>query len=85
MAVTVVVDHQEIVCSESHSKTGNEKRNAPCTIGHDIVGEDDRDESEENQHEDVTPAKIGEMGGIEETEDDTKDTDKKKFPLQVKK
>ena len=46
--------------------------------GHDVVGEEDGDESEEDEDEEIAPATIGEMGGVEEAEDDAEEADGEK-------
>lgn len=83
MAVTIVVDHQEIVGGESHCKAGNQERGVPLTCRYHIICEDHRNEAKEDEDEEVAPTEIGEMGGVEEAEEDAEDAHKEQFPLQV--
>ena len=73
MAVSIVIDHQEVVGGKSHSKTCDDEGNVPPATGHHIVGEDNGDKAEEDEYKEVAPTKVGELGGVEETEHDTRD------------
>lgn len=81
MAITIVVDHQEIVGGEPHREAGNKDGSPFPTFSnrggtHDIIGKDHRNEAKEDEDEEVTPTEIGEMGGVEETEEDAEDAHK---------
>ena len=76
MSVSIVVDHQKIVGGEPHCEAGNQERGVPLTCRYHIIREDHRNEAKEDKDEEVTPTKIGEMGGVEEAEEDTEDTHK---------
>ena len=88
MTITIVVDHQEIVSSKSHSEAGNKDRSPSPTFPkgggtHDITGEDHRNEAKEDEDKEVTPSEIGEMSSVKETEEDAENAHKEQFPLQV--
>ena len=55
MAITVVIDHQQVVGCHAHCCGGYNQGDVPATVGHHIVSEDDGHKSEEDEHEEVTP------------------------------
>ena len=83
VAVAVVVDHEEIVGRHSHSEACDDKGDVPSAIGHDVVGEDDGNESEEDEHQQVAPTEVGKACGVEEAEEDAEDTHDEEFPLRM--
>ena len=79
MAVAVVVDHQQVVGGEAYGETCDDEGDVPASVGHDVVGEYDGDETEEDEDEEVAPAEVGEACGVEEAEEDAQDADEDEF------
>lgn len=78
VAVAIVVDDEQTVDDQSagNGRYSDRRRDG---MQLDIVGDADGDDAEEDQHEDVAQAQVGQVGGVEKAKGYAADADQNHF------
>ena len=82
VAVAVVVDNEQAVDDESAGQRGYDDQQR-TGVQLDVIGAADGYDAEEDDHQHVAQADIGEVGGVEEAEDDAEQSDEQHFESAV--